>query len=155
VWDELSEEVHLEMTQLAQSLGQLSSLLNKVQTYSPDVVEKAALAGFLHSFYTGMEAVLDRISRRVDGGRIRTTTWHKDLLERMSMPTESRPKVISDDLRDVLRGYLSFRHVFRNAYPFELQWTKMAPLVAQCESTFEMFQEEIQSFLSDASGTGG
>ena len=122
--DDLGEEVELEMAGIERLLKDLSPLLHEVQATAPDIVKKLALAGLLHSFYTGIEAVLDRISLKIDGGRIRTETWHRDLLERMATTTESRSSVISEELRDILRGYLSFRHVFRNAYPSELQWLR-------------------------------
>ncbi len=34
-------------------------------------------------------------------------------------------------LVDRLRPYLAFRHVFRHAYAFDLNWKKMEPLVRE------------------------
>jgi hypothetical protein len=62
--------------------------------------------------------------------------------------------VISEELRIALRGFLDFRHVFRHAYSFELQWSKMAPLVAECEATFRKLEREITGFVDGLDDEG-
>lgn len=57
--------------------------------------------------------------------------------------------VISQELHEKLFDYLSFRHVFRHAYSFELHWQKMAPLIRDCETVFIQLQTELQRFLAD------
>jgi hypothetical protein len=73
--------------------------------------------------------------------------WHIRLLDTMVNATDSRPAVISPRLRASLRKYLEFRHVFRHAYSFELQWTRMAPLVVNCLTAFEELKGEMGIFL--------
>jgi hypothetical protein len=46
-----------------------------------------------------------------------------------------------------LLGYLDFRHVFPQAYPFQLSWPKMADLVCQCEDTLRQLEREIDVFM--------
>jgi hypothetical protein len=55
--------------------------------------------------------------------------------------------VISDGLRDALRAYLDFRHVFRQAYAMDLRWEKMKDLVAGCESALARFDSEMEAFV--------
>ncbi len=43
--------------------------------------------------------------------------------------------------------YLEFRHVFRQAYAFDLRWEKMRSLVLGCEDTLRLLQVELESFL--------
>ena len=43
--------------------------------------------------------------------------------------------------------YLRFRHVFRNAYSFDLDWQKMSPLVLRLEETFKMLEKALNDFL--------
>jgi hypothetical protein len=46
-----------------------------------------------------------------------------------------------------LNEYLRFRHVFRNAYSFDLDWRKMAPLVLRLEETFQRLEKVLDAFL--------
>ena len=91
-----------------------------------DVIERSALAAMLHSFYTGIENIFKRVAVEIDGEPPTGDFWHRQLLDRMACPRRDRPAVISKTLKDKLRTYLEFRHVFRHAYTFELRWEKMA-----------------------------
>jgi hypothetical protein len=43
--------------------------------------------------------------------------------------------------------FLRFRHVFRNAYSFDLDWQKMSLLVLRLEETFKMLEKALDDFL--------
>jgi hypothetical protein len=43
--------------------------------------------------------------------------------------------------------YLRFRHVFRNAFSFDLDWQKMSPLVLRLEETFKKLENAFDDFL--------
>ncbi len=58
-----------------------------------------------------------------------------------------RPALLSDELHDSLIEYLRFRHVFRNAYSFDLDWQKMLPLVMRLEDTFRILEAELAAFV--------
>ena len=55
--------------------------------------------------------------------------------------------VISAPLRNRLREYLGFRHVFRQAYSFQLTWERMSSLVLGCEEALRTLETELDSFL--------
>lgn len=56
--------------------------------------------------------------------------------------------LISAGLGERLRIYLQFRHVFRQAYSFQLHWEKMAPLVLGSEETLALLLTETAAFVS-------
>ena len=122
-------------------------LLEKCRTQSPDTVEIAAMAAILHSFYTGIENLFKRITLETGGAMPHSEFWHGDLLESMRSVMPERPAVIGDDLRSRLKGYLDFRHVFRHAYTFELNWSRMAPLALGMEETLQILKDEVNAFL--------
>ena len=101
----------------------------------------------LHSFYTGIENIFKRIAIELDGAPPTGEAWHRDLLNAMAQRTSNRPAVISELLRDQLRDYLEFRHVFRHAYSFQLKWRKMSSLVLNCETVLKTLETELDSFL--------
>jgi hypothetical protein len=102
----------------------------------------------LHSFYTGVENIFKRIALQIDGDIPSGYASHSDLLTAMSQPTAKRPAVISEELRVSLSAYLSFRHVFRHAYSFRLEWDKMRDLVLGSRATWRQLQKELGQFFS-------
>lgn len=154
VWPELKEEIQLELAQLRRQLEILAALREKVTETAPDGVEIMALAAFLHAFYNGVENIFKRVSLNIGGDPPRTGSWHTQLLDRMTCPTSARAAVISEGMRDALQGYLDFRHMFRHSYSFELQWSKMAPLVLEVESTLQRLEEELGQFLQAIESRG-
>ena len=147
MWPELKEEVEVELEMLGRHLDQFADLRREALREPPDRVQLMALAGMLHTFYTGVENIFKRISVHCNGGPPGGPAWHQNLLSAMTRPTSDRPAVISESLRHRLRGYLDFRHFFRQSYSFQLQWEKMEWLVEECEETFEQLQGELEQFL--------
>jgi hypothetical protein len=127
------------------------SLLERVKTQEPNEVELLALAGILHSFYSGFENIFKRVAQDVDGGFRKTDSWHVDLLESMVLPTDLRPAVITEKLKERLQFYLSFRHVFRSNYSYDLNWSKMKNLVLESEQILRLVENELNAFMSSNS----
>ena len=146
--DKLQKQVSVELEQLHRLLRIHQPLLDKCGSASPNQIELSALAAMLHSFYTGIENIFKRVAVEMDGGPPVGEIWHRRLLDSMTGANVARPAVIGFELRDVLRGYLDFRHVFRHAYTHELQWRKMSALVLGCQETFHRLEFEFEAFLS-------
>jgi hypothetical protein len=123
------------------------SNLARCRTTPPTEIELSALAALLHSFYTGVENIFKRVAVELDGEPVRGDYWHRELLLRMKSPTAHRPALLSVELHDTLNEYLRFRHVFRNAYSFDLDWQKMSPLVLRLEETFKLLEKALNEFV--------
>ncbi len=149
MWDRerTRQQSELEIEQLRLLIETHRSLLTKCATTAPDAIERSALATLLHSFYTGIENILKRTTLAADGGLPKGASWHRDLLESMTKPSSARKAVLSVALRERLQPYLEFRHVFRQAYSFQLQWEKMAALVLGCEEAFASLQKDLDAFF--------
>lgn len=146
-WARLRVQAETELAQLRELLAVHAPLVEKCRHRAPDLIECSALATLLHSFYTGIENLLARVGREIDGETVKSEQWHRDLLQRMTEARGARPAVISSDLRTRLQDYLGFRHFFRNAYSFRFDWEEMSPLVFECENTFQQFSREMTAFL--------
>lgn len=142
----LANEIDLEFEQLRKLLHVHRPLVLKSFRVAPEPIETSALAAMLQCFYNGVENLLKRIELGTGGRLHRGKSWHRDLLEAASRRTATRGAVISEELSNALRPYLQFRHVFRQAYTYELQWSKMAPLVERCEQTLSQLESEIREF---------
>jgi hypothetical protein len=147
VWDRLQKQVAVELEQLNYLLQTHRPLLSKCESIKPDSIELSALAAMLHAFYTGIENILRRVTVELDGEPPKGEFWHRQLLDKMAHPGPARLAVISTPLRDALRDYLYFRHVFRQAYTFELRWEKMAGLVEGCENILHQLELELNTFF--------
>jgi hypothetical protein len=124
--------VAVEVEQIRRLLETHHPLLKKCARVKPDAIERSALAAMLHSFFNGGENIFRRVSVEVDGKAFKGELWRRELSETMAQSDKNRPALISGELKNQLRGYLEFRHVFRHAYTFELRWEKMAELVLGC-----------------------
>jgi hypothetical protein len=118
-----------------------------VRDTEPDSIELSALSAFLHALYTGIENIFKRIALEIDASLPAGERWHADLLLRMAKPFAERPAVISGDICAELGKYMEFRHVFRHAYTFHLQWTKMSDLVLHSEHLLERLEGELEIFF--------
>ena len=65
----------------------------------------------------------------------------------MTEATAARGPVISEELRVRLKGYLQFRHRFRHAYTFQLEWERMSPLALGSTEALRLFEAELGVFL--------
>jgi hypothetical protein len=127
--DKLTKQIRVELDQLSRLLQENQGLIDKAKAGVPSKIEISALAMFLHSLYTGAENVFGRIYVDMHGRKITGDAWHKNLLQAMAKETRGISPVISIELCNSLSEFLTFRHVFRQAYTFEIQWEKMKPLV--------------------------
>ena len=135
MWPDVEEQVAVEQAQIAQIFEAYQTAISKSSQKEPDFIELSALATMLHSFYTGIENIFKRVALEIDGNIPSGYASHSDLLTAMTRSTASRPPVISEELHVRLSAYLSFRHVFRQAYSFHLEWDKMQNLVLQSQAT--------------------
>lgn len=147
MWDKLRRQIAVERKLLNRLLESHKELRDRCLQVEPGPVEISALAAMLHSFYTGLENAFKRIALQIDGGVAQGPTWHSQLLDRMAEATEQRPPVISAELRDHLRAYMAFRHMFRHAYSFDLHWDHMKPLVSGCEEVLRQVEKQLGLFL--------
>lgn len=147
MWDKLRKQVAVELEQLEQLIDVHRPLLDSCENAAPTAIELSALAAMLHSFYTGIENIFKRVCVELGAEMPTGTAWHRELLDLMSKPNDLPGIVISPELGRRLEEYLKFRHVFRQAYSFQLRWEKLSPLVFNCEETLRSVRAELRSFL--------
>lgn len=145
--DKLRKQVAVEFEQLDKLIIVHRPLLDKCEKAAPTDIELSALAAMMHSFYTGIENILKRVAVELDGYLPTGRSWHRELLDSMSEPSNLRSHVLSAGLRHRLEEYLKFRHFFRQAYSFQFEWEKLSSLVLGCETTLRRLELEMNTFL--------
>jgi len=139
-----------EFNQINTLLESYDELFLIVKNQTPNLVELAALASILHSFYNGIENIFQIILKKIDQQVINDPKWHKELLRKMSERTPQRDAVISVGTMLLLSQYLSFRHFYRHSYSFYLNWNDMQPLVNSLNEVWDKFSKEFNEFLESA-----
>ena len=110
---------------------------------------RRAKGSILHDFYNGVERIFELITENINGKTTLNGQWHKRLLYQMTAEIKDiRPIVISNNLAAELDEYLSFRHLFRNIYGFELDSNRLDVLIEKFPSVISKFENEIREFIS-------
>jgi predicted nucleotidyltransferase len=117
-------------------------------TDQPSQLELRGLASYVHEFYTGIESIFERIAIDSGEGLPAGEYWHVDLLNQMAQAQPGhRPAAIDGPLCARLRDYLRFRHFFRHAYDYTVQWSKLQPLVEDMAGVLADLKSQIETFL--------
>lgn len=136
-----------ELIALDRVTQRMEELLSE-RSQPPTWVELYAIAGMLHEFYNGVERIFERIAVSLGESLPRGAHWHADLLVQMATPVEGgRPAVIDDALRARLEEYLRFRHFFRHAYGYTLEWNRLRWQAEHLRETFATLRERLRAFF--------
>lgn len=120
---DIRARIQLELSLIDKEIALLELLLKKSRNADMDSIDCRAAAACLHSTYNGYEKIMIMIAKD-EGIAIKTDhTWHKNLLDSIGS------RCFSQSLVEDLAKLLGFRHFFRHAYSFSLQWGNMEPLI--------------------------
>ena len=141
--EELQALIETELENIAKLEVELTQELNKPGR------NVRVFGSIVHDFYYCCERIFKRIASEINGSFFEGEKWHKELLYRMTIAIKDlRPAVVSEQLAAELDDYLSFRHVFRNIYGFELKGERLTRLTDKFENVSSRFRDEIRTFLS-------
>ncbi len=143
----LAVKVRFEIGQINKLLDNASPLMRVLAQREPDFIELSAVGSVLHSFYNGIENIFIQIEKHYDKDFYESASWHKDILKNIQQSTKKRKSIITCETGTRLAEYLMFRHFFRHAYGFQLDWNKMKHLVNNIDSLWADLKREIENFL--------
>lgn len=143
----LKSLVNDELIALERVAQQMEELLSQA-AQPPTWIELRAIATLLHEFYNGIEHIFERIVITLGEGLPRSSHWHVDLLTQVTIAqADVRPAVIDEPLRARLEEYLKFRHFFRHAYSYTLEWSRLSWQVEQMDTTLQLLRDQLQAFF--------
>jgi len=142
-----------ELTALERVTQEMANLL-AARADPPTRTELRAMAGILHEFYNGVERIFERIAVALGEGVPQGGYWHADLLAQMASAREGkRSAVVDEPLRARLKEYLEFRHFFRHAYGYTLEWDQLRWKAESLSDTFNMLREQLRAFFESLIGS--
>ncbi len=107
-----------------------------------------SLAYQLHNLYCAFEDLFEIIARYFENQVEDIARYHKELLKRMSLPIEGvRPEILSEQNFKHLNELRRFRHFFRHAYAYEIEYEKLKPVLECAERLRMTYKEDIENFL--------
>jgi hypothetical protein len=140
----ISAEIEKELDNLDELRKEMRGIKSE-----QSIILRRSMGSILHDFYNCCERIFKKIAIDIDGGYEDTEKWHKALLFKMTIPIKGlRPFVVSEELAAELDDYLSFRHVFRNIYGFELKGKRIDYLSKNFDKVADRFIKEIRAFLT-------
>jgi hypothetical protein len=150
--EEVKKAIEFELEEI-ESLFQLykTELFDLDLEQTPNILELTAFASVLHSFFNGIENLLLIIAKNIDNSVPSDANWHKALITQMTTENKFRKPVLSVEMKNELKRYLSFRHFFRHSYSFHLEWEELKKLVKTIHQVWSKFKSEILLFLAQAS----
>ena len=129
------ERIEAELEQVHQTLENLPdcplSQLTKL--------ELSGVGGILQSFYNGIENILKQVFRKHGIAIPEEVQWHRQLVE-----GAVQHGFISQRTREALIPYLTFRHLYRNAYVLDLKPDRMQALTDAIKNTFSEFKKDVR-----------
>ena len=141
------DKIIFEISEIDKLLNDVEPLLLLCKQRNPDLIETMASAAVLHSFYNGLENIFVHIAKDFDNSVPGGNKWHKKLLEQMITGINRKP-VLSEENYQKLNEYLIFRHFFRHAYSYRLDWDEMRELVLNIKTVWAKVKAEITDFLN-------
>lgn len=110
-------------------------------------VEVYGCGALLHGYYTALERFLQSVARDFDSEPPLGSDWHRRLLIAASSERAGRrPPLLSPSSMRALDRYLRFRHLFRNLYVFDLQWTELLPLLTGLAELHHLIDRDLAAF---------
>lgn len=150
----LRAEITADRSAMSRSLEDIRSVLEGWGEQGPDRAHLALAAVALHGWYGGLESILERVARSLDGSVPSGDAWHRELLSQAMVEVPSlRPAVLDRSLLPELIGLLEFRHFFRHAYGVELDPAKLRQNLERASSIaseVDRFLGRFDRFLGEA-----
>ena len=145
---ELAADIEFELDrlrQLEQSIRYVEQEIERDPTHADLFYENLALK--LHSFYTGCERIFTLVANELNGGVPSGSDWHRRLLDRMSAERDGRIAVVRSETAKLLREILSFRHVVRSIYGFELDSQRIRRLMDNYPAVWQQTESDMVAFV--------
>ncbi len=137
-----------ERDRLSRVVGEASQALADFAQSEPSMRELRGIGDIVHDFYTGAERIFERVAPELNGGVPAGPAWHREILRSMTLDLPGvRPPLLGKQTERVLDEFLRFRHLFRHSYGFELEWTRLRPLLEQVPAAWAALEADLESFL--------
>ena len=150
----LAQRIRDEIVELERSVNRVGRAWKAAKEAEADqdmFIDSAALN--LHSFYAGLERLMEFTAYQLEGSPPKGPSWHKELLRQMSTDVPGvRPPMITATTVEALDEFRRFRHVVRNIYAEHLEPDRIDKLVGQLAAVWGQLKVELEAFATFLEG---
>ena len=148
--------IRQELDRVARVVAEAERGAVAFRSVSPSLLELRGLGDVIHDFYTGIERIFEKVAPELNGGVPAGPAWHRELLDNMTLDLPGvRPALVSAETARVLEEFLRFRHLFRNLYGFEIEWSRLRPLLERVGPAWNAFATDATRFLEFLDAASG
>ena len=141
------EQINFKINNIDKLFKEYELIFEKIKVQEPDLFDMTIIGSVLHSFYNGIENIFEIIAKNIDKSIPTGNKSHQELLHQMASENNKRSELISEELYFRLREYATFRHFYRHAYSFQLNWLKMKPLVDNMYFTWDEVKASLNNLM--------
>lgn len=142
------EQIKFKVSDIDKLFLEYELIFKKVEMKIPDLFDMTILGSVLHSFYNGLENIFEIIAKNIDNNVPTGNKSHQELLHQMASENGVRNEIVSEELYFKLREYATFRHFYRHAYSFQLNWEKMKPLVDDIYNVWKEIKSDLLNLIN-------
>lgn len=146
--DAIKNKIKFEISELDREFISYKVLFDLIKLRTPDLVEVTALASVLHSFYNGVENIFLLIAKKIDKNVPTGLKWHNELLKQMTLKNDNREEIIDDEMFEILKDYLLFRHFIRHSYKWRLNWDEFKNIALNAEKNWNKIKDQMMKTIS-------
>lgn len=143
----IKEQIKFKINDIDKLFSEYELIFEKIKGEKPDLFDITILGSVLHSFYNGIENIFEIIAKNIDGNVPAGNKSHQELLHQMAGENEKRNEIINENLYYKLREYATFRHFYRHAYSFQLNWDKMKPLIDDIHKIWKEVKMSLEKII--------
>lgn len=145
----IKEQIRFKINDIDKLFLEYDLIFKKIEMQTPDLFDMTILGSVLHSFYNGLENIFEIIAKNIDGIVPNGNKTHQELLHQMASENSKRNEVLNEKLYLKLREYATFRHFYRHAYSFQLNWEKMNPLIDNLQTVWNELKLNLENFINE------
>ena len=145
----IKEQIKFKISDIDKLFSEYDLIFKKIEVQVPDLFDMTILGSVLHSFYNGLENIFEIIAKNIDGNVPNGNKSHQELLHQMASENSKRNEILSEELYLKLREYATFRHFYRHAYSFQLNWEKMNPLIGNIHIVWKEVKINLENFINE------
>ncbi len=145
----LAAAVRQRRQQVAKIADEARAAKSAYSEGAPPLLELRGIGAILHDFYTAIENIFETIAPELNGGLPAGEAWHRELLTNMTLDLPGiRPPLLEEETAHALDEFLRFRHLFRNVYGHELDWSRVRSLLEQLPAAWNAVEADLDRFLA-------
>ena len=145
--DFVKEQIKFKIKDIDKLFSEYELIFIKIKSEDPDLYDMTILGSVMHSFYNGLENIFEIIAKNIDGNVPSGNKSHQELLHQMASENSKRAEILDEELYFKLREYATFRHFYRHAYSFQLDWEKMKNLVENINTVWDQVKFRLENTL--------